>query len=106
MNDEAAMLEAILANPDDETQLLVYADWLEERGDPRGVNIRANVELSQTFRVGDYVRIKTGPFAGIEARIAGINSARAQAGLHLDLFCRQTELVSVPLSDLDRIADR
>jgi uncharacterized protein (TIGR02996 family) len=33
MNDGDALLAAILANPDDDTPRLVYADWLQERGD-------------------------------------------------------------------------
>jgi uncharacterized protein (TIGR02996 family) len=33
MSDEAAFLSAILANPDDDAPRLIYADWLEERGD-------------------------------------------------------------------------
>lgn len=33
---EAALREAIEADPDDETARMVYADWLIERGDPRG----------------------------------------------------------------------
>lgn len=32
----AAMEEAIVAAPDDPPRRLVYADWLTERGDPRG----------------------------------------------------------------------
>ena len=34
--NEVALLEAIYANPDDDAPRLVYADWLQERGDPRG----------------------------------------------------------------------
>ena len=34
MSDEAAFLNAILANPEDDAPRLVYADWLDERGDP------------------------------------------------------------------------
>src|SRR5215472_4772822 len=33
MSDEAAFLNAILANPEDNAPRLVYADWLEEQGD-------------------------------------------------------------------------
>jgi uncharacterized protein (TIGR02996 family) len=36
MNHNDALLQAVLASPDDDTPRLVYADWLEERGDPRG----------------------------------------------------------------------
>jgi uncharacterized protein (TIGR02996 family) len=34
MNDEHAFIRAILADPSDRALRLVYADWLEERGDP------------------------------------------------------------------------
>jgi uncharacterized protein (TIGR02996 family) len=37
VTDEAAFLNAILANPDDNAPRLIYADWLDERGDPLAV---------------------------------------------------------------------
>jgi uncharacterized protein (TIGR02996 family) len=43
MNDDA-FIQAILANPDDTSTAQVYADWLEERGDPRGEYLRLEVE--------------------------------------------------------------
>jgi len=43
----AGFLQAILAAPDDDTPRLAYADWLEERGDPRGEFIRVQCELAQ-----------------------------------------------------------
>jgi len=36
MNDDSGFLQAIRDNPDDDTHRLIYADWLEERGDVRG----------------------------------------------------------------------
>ena len=32
---DEAFLQAIRENPDDDAPRLIYADWLEERGDPR-----------------------------------------------------------------------
>lgn len=46
MNDEAAFLAAIAAAPGDPTPRLVYADWLEERGDPRAEFIRLQHQLA------------------------------------------------------------
>jgi len=37
---EDAFLRAILASPQDDAPRLIYADWLEERGDPRAEYIR------------------------------------------------------------------
>jgi uncharacterized protein (TIGR02996 family) len=44
MSDES-FLAAIDASPQDRTPRLVYADWLEERGDPRGELIRVEEEM-------------------------------------------------------------
>jgi uncharacterized protein (TIGR02996 family) len=41
---EEAFLESIRANPRDNTARLVYADWLEERGDPRADYLRVLCE--------------------------------------------------------------
>jgi uncharacterized protein (TIGR02996 family) len=41
-------LQAIIDDPDDDGLRLVYADWLEERGDPRGEFIRVQIDLART----------------------------------------------------------
>jgi uncharacterized protein (TIGR02996 family) len=46
MQDQAALFEAILAQPEDENLRLVYADWLEERGNPRAEFIRVQCALA------------------------------------------------------------
>lgn len=45
--DEVAFLRAIRETPDDDTPRLVYSDWLEERGDPRGEFIWVQCELAR-----------------------------------------------------------
>jgi len=45
--DEAALLAAIVAAPEDDAPRLVYADWLMQRGDPWGELIVAQCELSR-----------------------------------------------------------
>jgi uncharacterized protein (TIGR02996 family) len=47
MDHHAAFLSAILEAPDDDTPRLIYADWLEERGDPRAEFIRIQCELAR-----------------------------------------------------------
>jgi uncharacterized protein (TIGR02996 family) len=44
---EQDFLEVIRANPADPTPRLVYADWLDEMGDPRGELVRIQQELRQ-----------------------------------------------------------
>jgi len=44
---ERALLDAIVANPDDDEPRLVYADMLESRGDPRGELIQLQCRLAR-----------------------------------------------------------
>jgi uncharacterized protein (TIGR02996 family) len=44
---EQDFLDAILADPQDPTPRLVYADWMDDRGDPRGELVRIQEELRQ-----------------------------------------------------------
>ena len=46
--DEEDFIRAILASPDDDTLRLVFADWLEDQGSPRGEFIRLHCELANT----------------------------------------------------------
>jgi uncharacterized protein (TIGR02996 family) len=56
MKDDAGFLSAIRAGwddgakSDDDTVRLVYADWLDERSDPRGEYLRLEVEICQRQR--------------------------------------------------------
>ncbi len=46
--DRAAFLRAIADNPDDDLPRLVYADWLDEHGEPeRAEFIRVQCELAR-----------------------------------------------------------
>jgi uncharacterized protein (TIGR02996 family) len=45
MQEDIPFLRAIFQQPDDEAVRLIYADWLEERGDPRAEYLRLEVEL-------------------------------------------------------------
>jgi type VI secretion system protein ImpC len=47
MSEDADLLRAIQARPDDAALRQVYADWLEEHGDPRGELIRLEAELAR-----------------------------------------------------------
>ncbi len=60
MSTEAALLAAIVADPDDDTARLVYADFLQEHGDEsqvaRAQFIRAQVELARPAQTGEGTR--------------------------------------------------
>src|SRR5262245_39220173 len=46
MPDESGFLQALLDDPDDRAARLIFADWLDERGDRRGEFLRVQTELS------------------------------------------------------------
>jgi uncharacterized protein (TIGR02996 family) len=46
MDDGRCLFEALLASPDEEDLRLIYADWLEERGDPRSEFIHVQCDLA------------------------------------------------------------
>ncbi len=50
MTQDDAFIQAILASPADDVSRLVYADWLEERGDPRGEYLRVELALTAARR--------------------------------------------------------
>lgn len=61
MVDEREFLAAIVAHPHDWAPRLVFADWLEERGDPRGEMIRLLEELTRpkcTYRNRKEARLR------------------------------------------------
>src|SRR5690349_11303648 len=54
MSDEAAFLKALRDNPADDTARLVYANWLDERNDPRAEFIRLRQQHAQlTARINE-----------------------------------------------------
>src|SRR5688500_11787241 len=44
MSPEQGFIQALVEDPHDDTSRLIYADWLMERGDPRGEFIRVQTE--------------------------------------------------------------
>jgi uncharacterized protein (TIGR02996 family) len=58
MRDDQAFLQAMQDNPDDASVRLVFADWLEERGDPRGELIRLLHTLTQSVEVPERSKLE------------------------------------------------
>jgi uncharacterized protein (TIGR02996 family) len=44
---EQAFLRAIVENPEDDALRLIFADWLDERDDPRAAFIRTQCQLAR-----------------------------------------------------------
>jgi uncharacterized protein (TIGR02996 family) len=52
VREDESLFAALRAHPEDETLRLVYADWLEERGDLRGEWLRTQVALDRLTAEG------------------------------------------------------
>jgi uncharacterized protein (TIGR02996 family) len=106
VNEEAGFIAALLAEPDDRTTLLVYADWLDERSDPRAEYLRLLVanrsdqqrlaQLRHTldrdwvqlvdyrhWKVGRQARISEGEFTGYEGNIVEVSDDRRMVRVQL-----------------------
>ncbi len=53
-HEDIAFQRAILANPADQTLKLVYADWLQDRADPRAEYVRFRVEMANATPPKDW----------------------------------------------------
>ena len=52
-SSEEAFLSAIAETPEDLTPRLVYADWLEEQGDPRADYLRGRCQMLRSLTTGE-----------------------------------------------------
>jgi uncharacterized protein (TIGR02996 family) len=86
--EEDRFLQAVLANPDDASIRLVYADWLEERGDPRGEFLRLEAALM-------YLPREDERWAGLAARLRQLRPTLAREWL--------TALDQVPIELCDQV---
>ena len=59
MTDDEAFIRAIVAAPGDGATRLVYADWLDERGDPRGAYLRAELEWARLRSAAEALPLRT-----------------------------------------------
>ncbi len=88
MNEDEAFIRAIVNNPGDDTARLVYADWLDERDDPRGAYVRAETGYVREARAGRHTAFpleRQTLFAGLDpvwvARVS-----RPPFGVCCDMF--------------------
>jgi uncharacterized protein (TIGR02996 family) len=69
MDTDDGFLSAVLANPEDDTLKLVYADWLDERGDPRGQWLRMQGQLDRRWGPDESVDLLLHELRGLRAEI-------------------------------------
>jgi uncharacterized protein (TIGR02996 family) len=104
VSERAAFISAILDNPDDDTARLVFADWLEEHGEPeRAEFIRCQIEAARLPKANQDTSeahnraIALGTAHGAEWReTAGVNDHEGQfeRGFLTDLRYFSSEYLS------------
>lgn len=57
----------------------------------------------RTFRLGDVVRIRSGPFASFTGQIEGINQARSLLKVKVEVFGRD-EPIRLNFSDVEKVS--
>ena len=73
-DDDIAFQRAILANPADTTLKLVYADWLQDRGDPRAEYVRLQVQLHTQVNTAAAVEAAPQDLAAYQAVFGAVAS--------------------------------
>ncbi len=58
MTEDEAFIRSIVDRPGDDLPRLVYADWLDERNDPRGAYLRAEVEWAKTKQTAGFIVLR------------------------------------------------
>lgn len=111
MNEEVGFIAALLAEPNDRTTMSVYADWLDDRGDPRAEYLRACaagalseprlIELRERldngwitllrlprFGPGCRMRHRFGEFGSDTYQTVALTAQRSDATLRVTIDCR------------------
>jgi uncharacterized protein (TIGR02996 family) len=65
MDEEAGFIAALAADPSDRTAALVFADWLDDRGDPRGAMLR--IDEVRAWMAPKYENPLPGLLAAVES---------------------------------------
>jgi uncharacterized protein (TIGR02996 family) len=94
--NEDTFLQAILESPDDYSPRLLFADWLDEQGDPRGELIRVQCELASLARDPALPAFGYWQFGDWDVDLASLTAAPAWQ------FERQSDLLDLERRLLDQ----
>src|SRR5688500_282818 len=102
MNEDETFIRAIVDNRGDETARLVYADWLDDRDDPRGTYLRAEAEWARTGKKEKALRALTAALDPVwVARVS-----RPPVGICADKIVMSTNHDPAMPADLDAVEAR
>jgi transcriptional antiterminator NusG len=59
--------------------------------------------VPQTFRLGDTVRVLSGPFASFKGKVEGINQSKRLLKVRVEIFGRETPL-KLGYSDVEKVS--
>jgi uncharacterized protein (TIGR02996 family) len=111
MDTRDALIAAILANPDEDTPRLMYADWLDEHGDaPRAEFIRVQCALAREFEAEADLPDNFGTSFAHDNNVWGMRWRPHDTAERLALLRREAELLTAHALEwqkgLPRYADR
>ena len=90
MSDRAALLKAIIANPDEDTPRLVYADWLDEHGEEqRAAFIRGQIEYHRLTTADTVTNALGALWEGYNPATERVNWAPVDADLAARIAARK-----------------
>jgi len=98
MTHDDAFLQAIIESPNEDFPRLQFADWLDERGDPRGEFIRVQMRLAELRDQGCH-----------EGETCNVTGACSECGRDVEaepLRRRERELLDAHRSDWFRLLSR
>jgi uncharacterized protein (TIGR02996 family) len=99
MTEDEAFIRAIVDNRGDETSRLVYADWLDDRDDPRGPYLRAEAEWARTGKKEKALRELAKALDPVwVARVS-----RPPVGICADKIAMRTNRAPATPADLDAV---
>lgn len=97
MNEDETFIRAIVDTRGDETARLVYADWLDDRDDPRGAFLRAEAEWARTGKKEKALRALAADLDPVwVARVS-----RPPVGICADKIAMRTNRPPATPADLD-----
>jgi uncharacterized protein (TIGR02996 family) len=106
MTDEAAFLKTMLDRPNDLTLRQVFADWLEERGDPRGELVRLLHTLTQSTDLPDRDQLEARMQTLLRKRVQPVGPFQTNAlGMQFAWIPAGQFLMGSPLEEHNRMED-
>src|ERR1700731_920780 len=106
IQEEATFLQALNEKPDNAALRLVFADWLEERGDPRGELLRLTHILTQSVNVPQRAELEARMQTLVHEGVAAIGPFRTNTlGMRFAWIPPGTFLMGSPPNERDRRDD-